>query len=82
LVTWLCNKYKYNDGKKETGMSRACSTNEDEDASIYERETERNRPLERHRCRLVDNIKVDLKRESHGPIRLKWFRITTSRGLL
>jgi hypothetical protein len=44
---------------------------------------EEKRPLERPRCRRVDNIKMDLrKRERMGWDGLIWVKIKTSGGLL
>jgi hypothetical protein len=41
------------------------------------------RPIRRHRCRLVDNIKMNLKEtERESADRVLWFRIVTGGGFL
>jgi hypothetical protein len=65
-------------------MGRACSTHGEKRNAcrILVGKPEGRRPLGRPRCRWVDNIKIDLRKDGMVWTGSMWFRIGTSGGLL
>jgi hypothetical protein len=85
FITCTFAKYDYNDQVMEDEMGRAYSTNWDRRNAcrILVGKPEGKRPVARPRCRLEDNIKMDLRELAWSDMNwMIWLRIGTSGRLL